>query len=280
MSEITQNSLSHNQWEYLKSLATRDEKTFHRKLAPMVQMLADLGLIEEFHNNDYSIDIAITDLGRAVLAQADSGKPSLLDTVEADVNRAIAEGTAVELTESDFTVDESDKQIFPVGFEGDEERVLYEPPTATAQPADASGARQYQLAEVYHNFDDEMIAMLQVYKVSKHDTQLLDSKLWQNFERTSNDRLANLESQLATAKAEAARLRAALKPFADQMGFFNALAKTQGRQHPTHLMDQRLRDFQHTSLTLIANPINALSVEDFARATEALQAAALNAGEG
>lgn len=71
----------------------------------------------------------------------------------------------------------------------------------------------------------------------------------------------------------------ALKPFAEQMRFFNALALCQGRKTPKHLSDQRLANFQHTSLTLIANPINALEVSDFEQATAALAAYEASAGK-
>lgn len=78
-----------------------------------------------------------------------------------------------------------------------------------------------------------------------------------------------LRQRLQASEKRERGLREALKPFADQMRFFKELAKAQGRYEPTYLMDKRLRSFENTSLTLIANPINALSVSDFEQASAA-----------
>lgn len=82
--------------------------------------LLNAGLIATENNEELGFEtgVMLTDLGRTVLAQADIPQPetvgeAFLDTVEADVNRAIADGTAVELTDEMFE---------------------------DAQPADASGA--------------------------------------------------------------------------------------------------------------------------------------------
>lgn len=85
-----------------------------------------------------------------------------------------------------------------------------------------------------------------------------------------NREIERLEHELAESREECRRMREALKPFALQMKWFEALANAQGHYKPTHLDDKSLSSFQHTSLTLFASPMNTLKVKNFRQALEAL----------
>lgn len=79
-------------------------------------------------------------------------------------------------------------------------------------------------------------------------------------------------SRLQAAEDTVRGLREALEPFVDQMKWFEALAKTEGRNTPVHLDDKPLSTFQHTSLTWLPSPMNVLRVKHFRQAAAALEA--------
>lgn len=240
MSEITLDDLSKNQLEALKQITSGNVSIKHDL---SWDYLYDIGLIE--YDIDNCVDV-LSDLGKRLLAQADSGKPETI-TAEQFVSESYAAKIRIGecqimvggLIVSDITPIQDEMTEYHIRwakggglgrtFKDSEFSVTWfenTAPTATAQPADASGAGEavmvaWPLGQLYIEMiqsPDDMSKRLEYFEA------LADGRLSDYY--ILNDKCNRLEAELATAKTEAASLRAALKPL---IGILNDAALEDAR---------------------------------------------------